>query len=76
MGPGEPVDRREFDCGGTTRTIKHQHIVRHNHDTINEYDIIHEHNYNVYDVVREREVTCRHDHTTHRPNYCGDDCEM
>ncbi|MCL2197600.1 MAG: hypothetical protein FWB80_01630 [Defluviitaleaceae bacterium] len=65
-----PVKRQVFTCPPTQRVVRHQHIVKHCHDTINEIEVIHEHEFNTRDVVREREVTCHNDYVPHVPNYC------
>jgi len=67
---GNQVRRRVFNCPGSRQVNRHQHIVRHRHDIINEYDVIHEHEFNVHDVVREREVVKHNDCRHHQPNYC------
>ena len=69
----EQVCREVFNCPGSQRTIRHEHVVRHHHDILHEYDVIHEHEFNTRDVVREREVVKHNDCRTHEPNYCGDD---
>jgi len=70
----EQIIREVFNCPGTQRTIRHEHVVRHHHDVVHEYDITHEHEFNTRDVVREREVVRHNDCRTHQPNYCnGDD---
>jgi len=70
----EPVQREIFDCPGSQRVNKFEHVIRHRHDIINEYNVIHEHEYNTRDVVMEREVVRHNDHKPYMPNYCGDNC--
>ena len=72
----DSVIRRNYNCNADQQVIKHVDVVKHRHDIIDEYEVIHEHDYNYYDVVREREVTRRHDHRHHHPDYCceGHEC--
>ena len=70
----EPIQREVFTCPGSQRVNRIEHVVRHQHDIINEYNVIHEHDFNTRDVVMEREVVRHNDHRPYTPNYCGDDC--
>ncbi|MCL1832835.1 MAG: hypothetical protein FWG45_08045 [Oscillospiraceae bacterium] len=69
------TDRRTYNCRPDRQVIKHQHIVNHRHDIINEYEVVHHHDYYYQDVVRTREVTKHHEHVPYNPNYCGEGAE-
>jgi len=68
----DPDIIREFDCGADKKIIRIRHIIKHRHDIINQYEVIHEHDYHHHDVVTTREIVRNHDHTWYNPNYCGE----
>jgi hypothetical protein len=69
---GEQVMRQVFNCPGSQRVVRHEHIVNHQHETVHEIDVVHCHEHTTRDVVRERQEVVHNDHRTHVPNYCGD----
>ncbi|MCL2672580.1 MAG: hypothetical protein FWF10_11195 [Clostridiales bacterium] len=69
------IDRQVIECGADQHVIKHERIVKHRHDIIDDFDIIHEHVFNHFDRVQEREVNCHSDHRKFQPHFCKEDCD-